>query len=226
MEEIKLTLGSKLELELYDDNGERIKPVLVSQFETLLPNGSMEILAPIHEGRFFTIHRETQMDVIYEENGDLFKFLAVVLEQKVSGNIHLLKIQPRSGAERVQRRTFYRFNCLLDINYRFFDKNADKKEALGEFKKAVTKDLSGGGMLLLLNEKPVTGWFLEGVIKVGREVRFKGHIVRVIKVEGKGKFNYETGVEFINITNMDRERIISFIFDQQRKLLNKGWHTK
>ncbi len=226
MEAINLTLGNKLELELYDSKFERITPILVSQFEALLPDGSMEILAPIHEGRIYPIHRETFMDVIYERNGDLFKFLAVVLERRVSGNIYLLRIQPRSGEERLQRRTFFRFSCLLNIKYRTFEHKETKSEGRGEFKETMTKDLSGGGLCLLVKEKPRNGWFLEGIINVGAEVRFLGRIVRVINVHEKGIFSYEVGIEFDEIKNIDRERIISYIFDSQRKLLKKGWSGK
>lgn len=223
---IKLTLGSKLELELYDKNGERVMPLLVSQYETTSPDGTMDVLAPIHEGRIFPVHRDTRMDVIYERDGDLFKFSAAAIERKISGNVFLLTIKPLSNEERMQRRTFFRFNCLLDVEYRMFQDLAIPKEDRGAFKKAVTKDLSGGGLCLLANERPTYGWFLEGLLKIEREVRFIGKIVRVINIHDKGKFSYEIGIEFVEITNGERERVISFIFDSQRKLLKKGWSTK
>ncbi len=224
MRAIKLTLGCKLELELYDHNGESIDPVLVSQFESDSPNGTMDILAPIHEGRIFPVHRGTRMDIIYEKNGDLYKFTATALERKISGNIYLLTVKPLSEEEQLQRRTFFRFNCLLDVQYRMFQDLA--QDDRGTFKKTVTKDISGGGLCLLTNERPTYGWYLEGILGIEREIRFIGRIVRVINVHDKGKFNYEVGVEFVEIRNPDREKVIGFIFDSQRKLLKKGWSTK
>lgn len=226
MENIKLTLGNKLELELYDNNGDRILPFLVSQYETQLPDGTMEILAPIHEGRIYPVHKNTLMDVVYERNGDLFKFSAVAVGRSVSGNLFLLRIQPLSGEEHLQRRSFFRFNCIIDINFRMFEHKDTKKEERGEFKKAITKDLSGGGLCILSNEKPTYGWFVEGILNPGKEISFIGRIVRVINVHDKGRFKYEVGIEFVEITNLERERVISFIFDSQRKLLKKGWSTK
>lgn len=226
MEAIILALGDKLELELYDNNGEHIMPLLVSQFETLLLDGTMEILAPIHGGRIFPVHFGTRMDVIYENDGKLFKFIATALKRRVSGNILLLKIQPQSGGERYQRRTFFRFSCLLDVQYRIFEQKTTKKEDRGNFKNAVTKDLSGGGLCLLINEKPARDCFLECILNVGHEVRVIGRIIRVINIHDKGNFDYEVGIEFVEITKVERERVISFIFDLQRKLLKKGWYTK
>lgn len=220
----KLTLGGKLELDLYDDNGERVVPLLVSQFEAENPDGTMDILAPIFEGRIYPIHRGTKMDVIYETNGELFKFTAEVTERKISGNVYLLTVKPLSDEERVQRRTFFRLSCLQDVEYRMFQKLEDTER--GEFRKTITRDISGGGLCLLTEERPNYGWYLEGILHVEREIRFVGRIVRVINVHDKGKFNYEVGVEFVDITNSDREKLIGYIFDSQRKLLKKGWSTK
>ena len=226
MDTIKLTVGSKLEPELFDRHDKRIGPVMVSQFEAFLPDGSMEILTPIYEGRIYTVHTGAQMNVIYHREECMFKFLAEVLDRRRSGNIHILKIQPRSGEEPYQRRNFFRMNCLLDIQYRLFAQNPGKKAVKEEFQKGVTRNLSGGGLCLLLNEKPAVGWILEGVMNVGQEVRFKGRVIRVSNMTDKTKYHYEVGAEFTEITSKDRERIIGFIFDSQRKLLNKGWHIK
>lgn len=226
MDAFGLTVGSKLELELYDNNGKQILPVLVSQFESLLPDGTMVILAPISEGRIYPVHYDTMMDVIYERDDHLYKFQAVALNRKVSGNIYLLRIKPLTDEVRFQRRTFFRINCLLDIRYRPADRNTGKKDVKAEFKSAVTKDLSGGGMGILLNEKPDRGSIVEGIVNVGREVHFLGRIVRINSVTDRGTYGYEAGIEFTEIASADRERIIRFIFGLQRNLLHKGWQTK
>ena len=223
MNPIKLTLGCKLELELYDNDGEHNVPLLVSQFESDSPDGTLNILAPIHEGRIYPIRRGTKMDIIYEKNGELFKFSAETVERKISGNIYLLAVKPLSEEERLQRRTFFRFSTILDVQYRMFREL--EEEDRGTFKKTITRDISGGGLCLLTNEKPHYGWYIEGVLNIQRDIPFIGRIVRVINVHDKGKFNYEVGVEFVEIKNPDREKIIGFIFDSQRKLLKKGWLT-
>lgn len=226
MGEIKPNLGSKLELERYDDNGELLMPILISQFEGQLPDGAMEILTPIYEGRIFLIHRDTQIGVLYEHKGDLFRFQAVVFDYKKSGNIHLLKIKPTGQIERYQRRTFFRFKCLLDLRYRFKKRNEGKERFKDEYENTVIKDISGGGMCILLNEKPCIDWLLDGILNIGSDIKFKGKIVHVKTISEEGKYKYESGVEFTEIKNNDREKIISYIFDSQRKLLNKGWHKK
>lgn len=219
----KLTLGTKLELELLDTNGKRIAPTLISQFEAVLPDDSMEILSPILEGRIFPVHRGTHLDVIYEKNGDLFKFASEAIGRRLEGNIHLLRIKPLSEEEQVQRRYFFRFDCVRDIEYRMFADRQTPAEERGDFKSGITKDISGGGICLCADFKPELGWYVESMLRLNRDIPFIGRVVRVINVHERGKFNYEVGIEFVEITNMNRERIISYIFDEQRKLLKKGW---
>lgn len=226
MDTIKLTLGNKLEVELLDSSNQRINPLLVSQFERFLPDGSMEILAPIHGGRIYPVHRGVEMDIIYERMGEIYKFRATALERRVEGNIYLLRIMPKSGEEHIQRRVFFRLGCILDVQYRMFAVRDTKVEDRGKFEKAITKDISGGGLCLLTNEKPVYGWFIEGSFDIGAKIKFIGRIVRVINIHDKGKFKYEAGIEYVEINEHDREKVISFIFNSQRKLLKKGWSTK
>jgi c-di-GMP-binding flagellar brake protein YcgR len=219
----KLTLGTKLELELYDANGDKIVPTLISQFEAVLPDGSMEILSPILEGRIYPVHRGTNLDVIYEKNGDLYRFASQALGRKLEGNIHLLRIKPLSEVEKIQRRYFFRFNCVRDVDYRIFAHRETKEEERGDYKKGITKDISGGGICLCSDIRPEIGWYVEGKLLLNQDILFIGRVVRVINIHDRGKYNYEIGIEFDDISNMNRERIIGYIFEEQRKLLKKGW---
>ena len=226
MKTIELNLGDKLEIEIYSSNGERTSLILASQYERLLPDGSMDILAPIKGGRFFPVNRGVEMGIIYEKSGELYKFKAEVIERWMSGNIHFLRIIPKSGPERLQRRFFFRFECILDLKYRLFEKKDTKDADKGSFKKAITKDISGGGLCILTEEEPKCGWYLEGIFDVGSVVRFIGKVLRVTHIRDRGRFHYEAGIEFIDISELEREKVISFIFDSQRKMLKKGWSTK
>lgn len=222
----KLTLGTKIEIDVYDSNGTKVDPTLISQFEAMLPDGTLEVLSPIREGRVYPIYKGTMLSIIFEKNGELLSFDALALDRKIVGNIHVLRVQPTSDEELIQRRNFFRFQCILDIKYRFFGDLDIKSDDRGAFEKGITRDISGGGLCLSTNIKPEIAWFMEGIFNAGGEVRFIGKVLRIINIHEKAKYNFELGVEFLEIANRDRERIISFIFDEQRKLLKKGWTKK
>jgi len=225
MDSVKLNLGDKIKLQLYDDSKEtQDLQELVSQYECSLPDGSMEILAPIKEGRIFPVHRGDEMDVMFEQNGKMYTFKAETIDRRVMGNVYLLRIKPITKIVHLQRRQNFRLDSILNVKCRFYE-NLDDKDKI-EYKDAITKDISGGGLCLLTNEKPKSGWYFDGIIDIGGEINFKGKVIRVNELINTGKYRYEVGIEFVDITEQERERVISFIFDAQRKKLKKGWLTK
>lgn len=225
MKKNRLELGNKLELEI-DDELYRIDQPLVSQFEAQLPDGSMEILSPIYKGRVLYIGRNIELNVIYEHEGEVFCFKAIALESKFVGWLAMLRIKQISEEVRLQRRQFFRLACVLDVAYRLFKEENTPVDDRGEFVNSVTKDISGGGICLLSRENIQKDMFVEGKIKIDQDISFIGKVRRVIPADNKGDFKYEAGIEFIEITGKEREKLISFIFDYQRKLLKKGWYIK
>lgn len=222
MEKFTLSLGDKIEIELYDSEGERKNPVLVSQYEKTLKDGSMVIMAPIHAGQLYSIHRGEKIGIVFEKNKELYKFNAEAAERRSGGRILMMRVIPKSGIMHLQRRLFFRLNVVLDVEYRMFIEGKVKEEDRGDFKKTVSKDLSGGGICLLSNVKPILNWNVEAKIDVGEEVKFIGKIVRSTPMQNRGSYSYEMGVEFVDIKDTDREKVISFIFDYQRKMLKRA----
>ncbi len=223
-----LEIGTRLEMQLINEEGERILPFLVSRLESGGPDGALDILAPIFEGRNYPVHRDQLLSIVFVKNGDLYQFEAVCLERILAGSIYLLRIKATSLPEKIQRRIYFRFLASQDIKIRIYAKRGTPSKERGEFQKTVTRDISGGGMCLLLREKAEVGQYIEGILNIsdGDTVTYVGKIVRVINVDDKGIFKYEVGVEFEDITEKDREKLIGFIFDSQRKLLKKGWSSK
>ncbi len=88
---------------------------------------------------------------------------------------------------------------------------------------SLTRDISGGGLGLLFEDKPELGMNIEGILDVAGEIRFIGVIVRIEPVEEQAAYRYEAGVSFTEISNHDRECLISHIYQAQRNLLKKGW---
>lgn len=223
---IQIDIGSKLELVLDKNYYKQTDQPLVSQFEELFDDGEMEILTPIFEGRLFFITRNTKVDVIYESGGQLYKFGAIVVGHRTSGNLSYMRIKPVSEKQRFQRRNFFRFKCIEKVEYRIYQNENTPAEGRGDYKDSITRDISGGGICLLTKEKPNRGWFVEGNLYIGQKIHFIGSIVRVADIRNKGEYSYEAGIEFVNISERDREKVISYIFDSQRKLLKKGWYTE
>lgn len=220
----QIGLGTKLELELYDIYGDKVKPVLVSQFETYDERlNLMEIHVPFLEGHLYPVHPGTNMDVIFSKGKDTFSFKAQAFDRVFQDGIAILKVRPVSTIEKIERRSFFRMLCSLEVEYRVVEVFPIENTGAETYTRAVTRDISGGGVCLVLDTKLKPGTLLEAFMKLGRRIRFVGVVARSIEFREKGKLLYETGVEFKFIENRDRERIISYVFETQREQLKKGW---
>lgn len=220
----QIGLGTKIELELYDRNGDKVKPVLVSQFETYDERlNKMEIHVPFHEGRIYPVHPGTIMDVIFSKDNDTYSFKAEAFDREVQDGIAILKIKPVSPIGKIERRTFFRMNCALEVEYRIIEAFPIEETGHETYTKTVTRDISGGGVCLVTDDKLSAGTLLEAFLKLDRTIRFVGVVARSLQTRDKGKLLHETGVEFKIIENKDRERIISYVFETQREQLKKGW---
>ncbi|MCX7922394.1 MAG: flagellar brake protein [Clostridia bacterium] len=218
----ELEIGTKLELEICDNNDEKAGLSFVSEFEWAVDEKTAYIAAPIYEGTIYPIRIDSILSVCFINNGDLYVFKARVIDRTVKDNIALLKIQICSEFERIQRRQFYRFECYIPVRYREVKEVANNSEV--PFTTSMTRDLSGGGLCIVTEKMMEHDTLLECELELGEanKVYFTGRVVRITEKEVKGKYKYSIGVLFHDIENRDRESIVSYIFKEQRKLRKKG----
>jgi c-di-GMP-binding flagellar brake protein YcgR len=225
MELKEIQLGVKLELEMYDDMGDMIVPPLVSQYELALDEKTAIIAAPIRESVIFPIHIGAIGTAVFIQKDDLYKFKFRVLGRGTKENIAYLKIELPGEIIKIQRRQFFRFEYGVPVRYRVvnqFPEAGDIQEQ--PMKDAVTRDLSGGGICIKLEEEVKLREIIECEVSLGekKKISFIGKVVRSSRRNNDLKYGYEIGVIFQKIGNTDREAVIGFIFEVQRKLRKKG----
>ncbi|MFZ5987420.1 MAG: flagellar brake protein [Bacillota bacterium] len=221
----ELNIGLKLELKLYGQESTLNNSVFVSEFEWAQSSKILFVAAPIHEGKLYPVSIGTLVDVSFISGNNLYEFRAKVIDRGVKHNISLLKIEALSDIERIQRREFFRFECAIPVSVRIMNslKNADFQDT--NVIKTFTRDLSGGGVCIRLKEQVEQGKFISCELSLNdfNKVGFVGKVVRLTKYDtSQGIYKYEIGVLFEKIEQKDREKIISFIFQEQRRLIKKG----
>ncbi|NLP13442.1 MAG: flagellar brake protein [Clostridium sp.] len=223
----ELKAGLKLEVQLYSLRDIRTDTLLVSEFEWAENDKIFFIAVPIHRGRLYPISIGTQMEVIFIMQDNLYSFMAKVIDRGIKSRISLLKMEALTEIKKIQRREFFRFECALPIGYRLVDtqKKDNSDDEHRKFTKTYTRDLSGGGVCIRLSEKVDYGAIIECELSLNdfNKIRFIGKIVRFTTYDTPvGMYKYEIGVFFEKISEKDRERVISFIFQEQRRLIKKG----
>lgn len=228
MELTDIGAGTRLELEpefySYSEN----RPVYVSSFEWPEGNDTALITAPIFEGRILPLEIDSLCNVYFlKRQGkllNLYKFRAIVRQRLVIDNMHLVLIEKLGSIVRIQRRSFFRMDCYVDVRYRVVRSFDDELNWDIPFRKTITGDLSGGGLRLLLDERLEPGSYVECELfgEDDRKVRFYGKVVRFEYTGDAGRYRYAAGVAYVDIDENERETVIKYIFSEQRKLLKKG----
>ena len=109
-----------------------------------------------------------------------------------------------------ERRKFIRLNINVEIKYSLV--NSSPAERVAQ-----TKDIGAGGICFLANEPLKKGDILEIKFllpEVPPNVHAKGRVawIKPFSVASDKNISYDTGIEFIDITDEDRKRINRYVF--------------
>lgn len=224
----ELEVGSKLELELFDNNGVRAQKTLISEYEWMVDDDTIAIAAPISERKIVPVPAGSSMNIYflkqYDSDINLYKFRAIVKNRYDADNLKVLLVTKEGEITRVQRRNYYRLDMLLEVSYRSIGPGRGGYTGDKQFKKSLAVNLSGGGICLLLDDEFEAGDLIECEMTFDRikNIKFCGKVVRFDESDREGRYKYKAGVAYIEIDENDRETVVRYIFQEQRKLLRKG----
>ncbi|MDR2940228.1 MAG: PilZ domain-containing protein, partial [Clostridiales bacterium] len=85
----------------------------------------------------------------------------------------------------------------------------------------IIKDIGGGGLRFVSNEVLEEGEKIKAAIVLNTEVIIVNGKILHKQFFPKSNYKYQYRVEFIGILKTEQEVIVQFIFEQQRKILQK-----
>ena len=96
----------------------------------------------------------------------------------------------------------------------------------GPFEEGVGVNISGSGMNIIVDKPVESGRVIHAKFFLTKApflfMDVFGEVVRVIRSEEKGEKNYKLGIEFLNLNENDRDRIITAVFQYQRQTIRKN----
>lgn len=177
------------------------------------------IMAIYRREELIPLRKGIKVDVLYE--GDTaFYSLSTKITGRQKEPLAMLRIELTDNIERIQRRSFFRVQINKRIQYISLKEQLDK-ETQPEFKETTAIDLSGGGLLMVLkdglkvNDRLLFNLNIEDLDKL-----VEGKIVRI--KYNKDGYSKTAGIEFVDLNRKDRDTIISYLFNYQRKLRRRG----
>ncbi|WP_427338668.1 flagellar brake protein [Caloranaerobacter sp. DY30410] len=191
-----------------------------SQILDIIDDNIYIISGPIQKSALIPLHVGSLIEISYfREDKGRFIFKAKIIEREYK-DIYKLKIEKISCITKLQERNYYRLSVKLDVQKVYNLKLDDEEKETIE--NCIAKDISGSGIRVFCNFKHSVGDLIKLHISIKDfSITALGTVVRVQEIEND-KFKFSLGIKFIEIKDEDRERLIKYIFEQQRKLRKKG----
>jgi c-di-GMP-binding flagellar brake protein YcgR len=242
-----LNYGDKIDITPLDKSGREVNNArtFASQLVDFVDLDVISIAAPILYGKALVLGVGANFSLCFYTKKGLYQGNCVVLSNHKENNIIVSNVQILTDLEKVQRRQFYRFECIYEIDYRVItldEELLDRKMKANEFandeeRKECRKkliqfnkdwihgdiiDISGGGAKFYSKflHKQGDKLRIKLSVRVGNniiEMEPGAQVVASYKIESRvGVFEHR--VQFIDISPRDREHLIRFIFEQERRL--------
>lgn len=237
-------IGNKIMLRLVKHGGvtcQEEQPAYVSQFLQWSEDHQAQIAMPIHQGHLVPMELRDEYLLNFYTSKGLYQCRAVVLERKRLGNIAAVEMKLISDLEKFQRRQYYRMECVLPLQFAALTEeqgdwyrelkncmSAERKAQLKNqldaqkilYQNATILDISGGGMRFNAKERQVPGTLLSLRLSFDEELKEKIPILLAKVLLSEPLQNreevYDNRIEFLYLSNAERERIICYIFKEER----------
>jgi len=241
-----LTLGDKIDIKPLDRNGKPVHNArtFASQLLDFVDFDVIHIAAPIVHCKSIVLDIGEYYNLCFYSSIGLYQCNCIVLSNHKENNTIVAVVRITTNLEKFQRRQYYRLECIHEIEYRVInleeemlnrkismedfrnpEERAEGRKKLTQFDKewipAAITDLSGGGARFNSETNHNKGEkirirldFISGgeskKMLLGAEIISSNRIMSRMG-------SYEHRVEFNNILQKDREVLIKFIFEQDRR---------
>ena len=237
-------LGDKIDVRLgYQVEQQKMgKPMELKNFKSsvfdYVSDTEMEILMPSDGGKIYLFETGIRLELLFYTNKGLYTCQAITKQHYKKENVYLLTVEIKSPPSKYQRREFFRVDCTLDMQYYSVNEEIaelasteevfcalQSEEFIGMSIPAIVQDISGGGIrfsspvyneidsyivikLRLTNERLDETFFLAcKIISCDRIEDFEG------KYSNRAKFMFKD--------IKDRETIVKYVFEEQRRIRKK-----
>lgn len=179
----------------------------------------MIIAMPMQKGYpIFFSQGKTFYGKVFTGSG-IYSFTSVYVDKKMSP-LPIWIVKTPSNLEKTQQRSFVRFDVPLPVivEYRL---NNDEDEITSL--KLTTKDLSGGGLQVISDEKIKVGKKVHLTLDIPEHGAFQidGQVVRLNQPQEDRQL-FWISIKFLSIPNNIRDKIIRFIVRRQLEQRQKG----
>ena len=208
--------GHRVELSFKEDAAYRKK--LVTAVEAVLDFNRVLVLMPMSGGTMVRLPIRNDYEARFYTNLSIMRYDCAVMEHTNVEGIYLTMIRLLSAGDKVQLRSFFRFTNSLTFRYSVL-KEGEEFDEQPEMYEGLLVDLSAGGIRFVANEKLEVRTEIHAILILnGEYIMALGRILEQLESR-HAAYKYQYRVQFLALPDMDREKIVRYINDQQYKSL-------
>lgn len=227
-----ISVGNKIELVMLDDiiRNEKNKKVYVSKIFDILQGNKLQIAMPIYEGKIVPLSVSDKYSACFYTDKGLMQCNVIVTARYKEGHMFFLEVLILGQLEKVQRRQFYRYICKLGAKVRVvsdeeYETGVPDVEVISEddleWNDAKIIDISGGGAKIyqrqfLDKNEIVKLKFILAVEDFTFRFSLFARVLSSVHVQNHSEI-VEQRLEFMKITKEERDNIIKYIFESERR---------
>lgn len=229
-----ISIGDKIELQAvpheYDEKPEGPAKVYHSEVNEIQSEDTIEIKMPVEKTKLILLPVDSEYDMIFYGSSGLFQCLGRIIDRYKSNNSYLLLVEMISNLRKYQRREFYRLRCALEMHARTL--REDEVQTVESrmpytlasdlpLKESVIVDISGGGLRFVSTQRFEQGSLLYccyHLMNGGEHKKYEVicKVISCIELDNRpGTFEHR--VQYYDIDPLEREEIIKYIFEEERK---------
>ena len=228
-----IKVGNKIEIESVtkskDEYGEVVRKTYRSELYDIESEDIIKIAMPMEQSKIVLLPVDAEYSLCFYTPNGLYQCLARVVERYKSNNLFVLSMELETDLQKYQRREYYRLNKVMDMKSKAIDPN-EKASGLEQvqfldtdltFDNGTMVDISGGGARFISRVQYAENSLIRFVFSLfvnGRVTEYKlvGKVLKSSPMENREDY-YENRIQFVNMLNDDRESIIKYIFEEDRK---------
>lgn len=230
-----VSIGDKLDLETIEGlmdpemNPNLGKKTYKSQIYDIVSEDQIKIAMPMEQGKVILLPVDGEYNVCFYTQTGLYQCLGRIIDRYKSDNVFVLVVELTTDLRKYQRREYYRLNCVLDMKSRevtegdvgMFSERVRFVDTDITFNNGIVVDISGGGARFISKVRYPQGTnilfvfslYVSGALN---EYKLIGKVLLSEELENRDG-EYEHRIQFVNIMNDDRESIIRYIFEEERR---------
>ena len=228
--------GNRIDIEsikkTVDEAGELTRKTYRSELYEIVSEDEIKIAMPMEQTKIVLLPVDAEYSLCFYTPSGLYQCIARVTERLKSNNLFMLVMELETDLQKYQRREYYRLNTVIQMKCKPIDKEEESQLVKFQFMdtdltfdNGIMVDISGGGARFISKTQYQKGSYIRSAFSLFvngsiTEYKLVGKVLKSEKMENKPGA-YENRIQFVNMPNDDRESIIRYIFEEERKQRHK-----